>query len=316
MKLKNIRKVKFDALTHSYWCGEKELVGVTTLMRHQGLSANYDGVPADVLANAAERGTQFHKVLEDYDNKKDIILPVIVTDLNRKTYDFSQAFKDYAKLALNVLASEYLVSDCKVVATMIDKVIYVDESTVDLADVKTTAILHEDAVSVQLSLCAYLFELQNKGIKVRNLYAIHCKNNTRMIQVKRYDNEEMANLIIAESKGEVYPLLPNAVEGVADAISETEEKLLFQMEANIVTLKELITKAEEESKAIKERICSYMLSNNLTELTSPLGVIKLKRESTRDTIDSKALKADHPDLVAKYIKTSVVKPSITIKRNS
>lgn len=316
MKLKQIRKVKFDALTHSYWCGDKELVGVTSLMRHQGLSANYDGIPAEVLANAAERGTQFHKALEDYDNNKQIVLPLIITDLSNKTYDYSQEFKDYSRLGLNVLASEYLVSDCKVVATMIDKVIFVDENTVDLADIKTTSILHEDSVSVQLSLCAYLFELQNKGIKVRNLYAVHCKGHTTMVQVKRYDNEEMANLIAAESRGEIYPLFPNAIEGATNAISETEEKMLFQAEANILALKELLAKAEEEAKAVKEKLCAYMIDHNLTEMSSPLGIIKLRKESTRDTFDSKAFKAAHPELAEKYTKTSIVKPSISIKRNA
>jgi hypothetical protein len=57
--------VDYDDFTHSYELEGKYLLGVTSLMKKHGLSANYEGISNEVLEAAAERGTRVHKMLED-----------------------------------------------------------------------------------------------------------------------------------------------------------------------------------------------------------------------------------------------------------
>ena len=104
--------------------------------------------------------------------------------MGQVTVAVKAAVDNYAALGLPVLASEYLVSDGTDFASMIDKVLRVDDNTVDLVDLKTTSILHENALKNQLSIYAYLFEKQNPGMKVRNLYGLHIQKNNQVSLVK------------------------------------------------------------------------------------------------------------------------------------
>ena len=55
MVLKQNKKVYFDELTHTYLMGEKELTGVTTMMKIMGVAPDYGDVPKEVLERAAAR---------------------------------------------------------------------------------------------------------------------------------------------------------------------------------------------------------------------------------------------------------------------
>ena len=94
MRLKKINTVIFDELTHSYICGDKLLIGVTTLMKKHGLSPDYGDIPAEVLAKAAARGTAIHNLLEDYDNGKAV------------QEDEAGNLKAYKELGLKIHCSE------------------------------------------------------------------------------------------------------------------------------------------------------------------------------------------------------------------
>ena len=54
--------ISFDSETHTYTNEEgKKLISVTTLLKQEGISPNYDCVNEDVLKAAADRGTYIHK---------------------------------------------------------------------------------------------------------------------------------------------------------------------------------------------------------------------------------------------------------------
>ena len=159
MRLKQNKKVFFSDIVHCYLNDKgEELIGVTSLMKKHGLGADYSGIPQDVLERAAERGSRAHRLLEDYDNGKAV--------------EDCPILQSYKSLELQVAASEYLISDNRTVASSIDKVLE-DGS---LVDVKTTSELHIGALEWQLSIYAYLFERQNKGLKVPHLYALHIRD--------------------------------------------------------------------------------------------------------------------------------------------
>lgn len=65
----------------------------------------------------------------------------------------------------------------------------------------------------------------------------------------------------------------------------------------------------------KTKLKELMESNNITKWESPNKEIKVsyRNASTRETLDSKKLKEDMPDIYAEYLKISDVSSSITLK---
>lgn len=295
MRLKKINTVTFDELTHSYICGDKLLIGVTTLMKKHGLSPDYGDVPADVLAKAAARGTAIHQLLEDYDNGK-----AVVEDENLKAYK---------ALGLKIHCSEYLVTDNNLVASFIDKV-YDDCS---LADVKTTATVHNRSVAWQLSIYAYLFEKINPSKKVPHIYCIHVRDGkAKEIELNRVPDEKVEALLLAEMEGRIYEddeQLPDA-----SLVLQDQDVLTLVATLDSIAQYKAALKAEEErAAALQEKLYQYMVDNNLDEMGCTSGKFIRKAEYTRTSIDSTKLKKEMPEIFEKFQKTSVVKGSVTFK---
>lgn len=219
--------IKFESANHTYTriSDGIQLEGVTTLMANQGRGVDYsqvaNGDPVkrrEILAKAAAKGTAIHEAIQDYDNgidrgedgsftgNKTRTVYAVDQETGQEygpvTVNVASAVNAYRKIGLPVIASEYLVSDGNYFASMIDKVMRVDDKTVDLADLKTTSVLHEDALKTQLSIYAFLFELQNPGVKVRNLYGVHIQKNgsTTLVPVDRLSNDETRGILTAEKK--------------------------------------------------------------------------------------------------------------------
>jgi hypothetical protein len=294
-RLTECRSVLFDELTHSYFCGDKMLIGVTSLMKKHGLSADYGGIPSDVLDKAAAKGSAIHELLEDYDNGE-----TVVEDENLKAYK---------KLNLKVLRSEYLVSDNEVVATFIDKVL----DDYSLADVKTTSEVHTHALEWQLSICAYLFEMQNKGIKVPALYCIHVRNRkAKLIPVNRLPDSEVERLIGCEAKGEKFTEIPIET-AVTEIISESEEVTLTKNLESIAIFKQKIKEAEAAISEIQDRLYNRMKEYNLNEVLGETGKFVRRVETTRISLDTNALKEKKPKIYEAFKVETKVKGSITFK---
>lgn len=300
MRLKKVTSVTFDELTHSYICGDKLLIGVTSLMKKHGLSPDYGNIPEDVLMKAAAKGTAVHSLLEDYDNGK------VVKD------DDEGNLKAYRELGLNIHCSEYLVSDGETVATFIDKV-YKDCS---LGDVKHTSTVHKKAVTWQLSICAYLFEKQNPSKKVPHIYCIHVRGGkAKEIELQRLPDEKVKALLDAEREGRIY----HDEEEVIDAglvLQEQEMVALFDALDAIAMYKAMMKQEEERAAALQDKLYAYMTDNNLDEMGCSIGKFIRKAAYPRTSIDSTRLKKDLPDIYEKYQKTTTVKGSVTFKANS
>jgi len=297
MRLKKINTVIFDEFTHSYICGDKLLIGVTTLMKKHGLSPDYGDIPADILAKAAARGTAVHNLLEDYDNGKAV------------QEDEAGNLKAYKELGLKIHCSEYLVTDNDIVASFIDKV-YDDCS---LADVKTTSTVHTKSVAWQLSIYAYLFEKMNPSKKVPHIYCIHVRDGkAKEIELNRIPNEKIEALLQAEKEGRIYEddeQLPDA-----SLVLQDQDVLSLVATLDIIAQYKAALKAEEErAAALQDKLYQYMVDNNLDEMGCTSGKFIRKAEYTRTSIDSTKLKKEMPEIFEKYQKTSVVKGSVTFK---
>ena len=297
MRLRKNKEVAFNEWLHVYTASDGHtLIGVTELMKRHGLSPDYGGISKDVLEKAAARGTAIHQLLQDYDDGK-----AVIEDENLKAYK---------ALGLKVHCSEYLVSDNEIVATFIDKVL--DDCS--LADVKSTSSVHRRPLEWQLSIGAYLFELQNPGKKVPHLYCIHVRDGkAKQIEVNRIPNDAVERLLECERCGVVYS--DNPVPSDAALALEEQAVVLAEQLDQIARLKLAIKETEQASEELQQRLYDYMTENNLDEMACELGTFIRKAPYTKKSLDSTRLKKEKPELYEQYLKESEIKGSITFKTN-
>ena len=297
MRLRKNKEVAFNEWLHVYTASDGHtLIGVTELMKRHGLSPDYGGISKDVLEKAAARGTAIHQLLQDYDDGK-----AVIEDENLKAYK---------ALGLKVHCSEYLVSDNEIVATFIDKVL--DDCS--LADVKSTSSVHRRPLEWQLSIGAYLFELQNPGKKVPHLYCIHVRDGkAKQIEVNRIPDEAVERLLECERCGVVYS--DNPVPSDAALALEEQAVVLAEQLDQIARLKLAIKETEQASEELQQRLYDYMTENNLDEMACELGTFIRKAPYTKKSLDSTRLKKEKPELYEQYLKESEIKGSITFKTN-
>lgn len=325
MRLTPNKKVVFDDFTHTYLCGEKVLMGVTTLMKKHNLSPDYGGIDENVLAAAATRGSAVHKLLENYDNGEQIILRDVYhewIDENGEKQskcvitaaDLEANFKAYQALNLKALASEFLISDNKIVASSIDKVLASDKpGFVDIGDIKTTSTLHIKALEWQLGIYKYLLEKQCKTVKVDKCYGIHIRNGVaKKTQINPVSSEKVAALLAAEAKGVLY-VDDSEAPTTALVLNEEELNALVSAEKSIAQYDVIIEELKSRSKDLKERIYQYMIDNNLDTLTCKDGTFTLKRPYTTYRVDSKKLKSKYPDVANECTIQGETKGSVSFK---
>lgn len=280
--------VCFDAEAHTYTLGGRELSGITGLLREKLFPTTYDGVDAQVLANAAAYGSAVHRMCERYDTVGE--------------YPDNEDLHAYVGIKveeyLTHQASEYLVSDLEHYASCIDKVYYVDENTVDIADIKTTYSFDKEYVSWQLSIYAYLFERQNPTIKVRNLYGLHLRRGVgKMIEVVRKDDLVVEGLLYSDVKIDPYAM-PGKYR---------------DMEAVIVRAAHLAKHYTDLVNDLKAQMLADMERVNASRWESDRVQIVRREGSRTKKFDAKKFEAEHADMYAEYVTESVTKSSITIK---
>lgn len=184
-------EVVFNEIDHTYTYLGTRLTGVTSMLSRTIFRDKYKGIPKEVLAKAADYGHNIHEQIE-------------IVDSMGVTSD-TPAVQDYLRIrqqnGLIPIANEYLISDEEYMASSIDVLYGVEESPVlvDLTDVKTTSKLDMEYLSWQLSIYAYLFELQNPHLKVRRLLAMWLPKpqygRSALVEVLRKPKEAIEVLI-------------------------------------------------------------------------------------------------------------------------
>ena len=309
MKLTENNQIWFDATSHTYLLGDKILTGLTSLMAKHSLSPDYSHIPEKVLMAAAEKGTAIHKLLQEYDEGNALLNEPLIEEYRDAIHD----------AGLTHIASEYLVSDNEVVATFIDKVYDTGiPGVVDLADVKTTLKVHKRSLAWQLGANVVLFERQNPGIKVRNVFCISIDKDTRklkgLVPITPVSAEEVDALLQAEKEGRIYIDLYE--EPSAELVLTDEELTAYvTQQAEIARLKEQINGIEETLKGLDARVLAYMTENNLETLEGGGGVFKVKKAYERASVDVERMKRTNPGLYEMYKKTTMVSASLSFKPN-
>lgn len=289
----NKSQVIFDSEAHTYQLNGVPLSGITEMIGKSLFPDKYKDIPDYILNNAADRGTMVHESCE------------LVDDLGIEPNSPESA--NYITLkeenGLKYECSEYLVSDNEHFASCIDKVYRVDDNTFDLADIKTTYKLDLEYVRWQLSIYAYLFEMQNPDCKVGKLYAIWLrKDECRLAEVERIDKEQVISLMACWISG-----LPFERETYS-----LPQKYL-DMESEIKNIIEQAKYWDDKKKELAGGIMAEMVKAGVYDWKGKEIKITRKKDSIRKDFDKKRFEGDNPDLYASYLKETPVMGSVTLK---
>lgn len=343
--------VAFNEECHSYYLGEKRLVGITGLI-HQMLKLGEYGDASDfvkqvAIPRAAQYGSAVHKAIETYDELgvKQTIFPNSFGD---EPWDVSQELECYIKHRNGFLplANEYTVSDGEMWASNIDNV-WLRESTngVWLVDTKTNNLNyypldgygqpgyfadHADALkeylSWQLSVYAELFEAQNPGIKVEGLASNWLRRGDAAFWViERKPSKQVKELLNSvwslDEEGVIHYYHPNPsliVPTLTMPVVPVAPSTDIQVVSDIVI--ELITEnlrraaeAEANLKKLKEELRTAMEKHGVKSWKTQTFSSVIAVDSERETFDTKRFKAEHPDLYEQYVVKKVTKGSFTLK---
>lgn len=299
--------VVFEPEHHTYTLNGKQLSGVTAIVKWL-FPDTYAGIPEYVLNMAADHGTLIHSKCELADSMGIVDEPIVK--------EYQRIIKD---AGLQVALSEYLVSDEKDIASSIDKV-FTDDS---LGDIKTTSKVHEANVQVQLSIYAYLYELQTRR-KANKLYLIWLPKpqyGTPMVKELARIPAEVCKYVIEVYVAGGDPLSALSVVSQYLPDVEMEHKRVkgeipdgvHVIVDELMMVKQQLDELTEREKILKKQLLEAMQGVGEDTWSNDLIQISRKAAYERESVDTKTLKADHPDIYEQYKKISKVSESLTYK---
>lgn len=281
--------IEFNPETHEYFSDGKKLISVTQLMRKHGLTPDYSGVPASVLAAKAERGTLVHKEIETYIKTGEI-------GFTAECAEFA-AYCD--REGIDPKESETIVYN-DIAAGTID-LVYMQGGKTYLADYKTTATLHTDAVAWQLSIYKALFGKQIDGLKV---FHFPEGGTLSVHDVPEKPAEEVQRLLQCERDSVPYT---QSISLSGAALAE-----LAALEALIKVIDTQKKDAEARAQELRSAIMSAMKENAVTSYETDSIRITYVAPYTRASIDTARLKKELPEVYAEYQKETTVKETLKI----
>lgn len=302
--------MQFDEKNHVYTKNNQNYTSVTTLLKQYGLSANYAGIPADVLQKAAARGTATHKAFENYIKSNGSIIPQ-APDFGSIEVPQLQAYVINRSIDLTQSQSEQIVyDDTYCIAGTLDWTYY-DNNEKILADFKTTSSIHTDAVSWQLSIYNYMLHQGDLiAYYTTKLMVFHFYQGKFAVkEVPLIEYQEVVNLLEAHKNGTSYTYTVNTSMILSDTESIVLSQLLHEIETHENLVKQLKVKYDTMIKPVAER----MKLNKRDTVTINDIKFTLTGGSSRKTLDTALVKAyciqNNID-VDQFYKISVVKEGL------
>ena len=297
--------VLFNEELHEYWLGDKQLSGISEVLRRQLYPNMYSAIPKRILEMAADYGTSVHKSIEEFQKNW-------INDGTQELQDFIQICKEN-----NLIheASEYTVTDGKHWASNIDQVFRSGDDTFTIADVKTYSKMtpeKQELARYQLSCYAMFLEQQVKGAKVDRLYIIHLRNKqmasgkvehiAELIPVERIPADICKELLDCELKGTQFKNPFSVPDDIALQICRAKELIAKKNEA------------EEELATIKANILSSMEFLDVRTWVTDNVRVTRKMPTTRFSFDLKRFKEAHSEITDydDFMKTSNVAGSLLV----
>ena len=292
--------VRFDEDKHEYWLGDKQLKGVTSTLIRRAFPDKYKDVDPQVLARAAEKGHALHTAIEFFDEFG-----------GEPTSAADERIVSYARIkkenGLTTIANEYLVSDEENYASSIDIVMMNEYGEICIVDTKTTYNLDLSSVALQLSIYKRFFERQNPSLKVAHMYALWLPNKDHTIaklQEVSFVGEELIDRLIAAD-------LDDTTFDIAESYGNLPARL-SEVEDEIIRIETEMSMWKERQDELKKGLYELMMTHDVKSFTG--SRIKLTRilPTTSETLDTKKLKEEQPDIYKRYAKTSERKGSLKI----
>lgn len=297
----NVPRVTFIEETHQYFIGKKELKGVTGTLIKKAFPDTYKNIPESVLMKAAERGGLIHNTFETF-------CSIFDADLKQYPNPTEELLAFHSMLVaydLHYVASEYLVTDGENFASAIDGIFADNEGNIYLVDYKTTATLHYDNVSLQLSIYAKWFEEQNPDLKVKEIVCMWFKNGQSKFQplprVSDNQIDELINAYLADDAEYQYK------------VEVPEQFSALEQEYRLVSARMDALKIKQDD--LKEQMMKMMKANKQKSIKTNIGSYSYVDSTTKRTLDMKLFKEKYPNAYEKLTKVSISKPSIRIKLN-
>lgn len=297
----NVPRVTFIEESHQYFIGKKELKGVTGTLIKKAFPDTYKNIPESVLMKAAERGGLIHNTFETF-------CSIFDADLKQYPNPTEELLAFHSMLVaydLHYVASEYLVTDGENFASAIDGIFSDSEGNIYLVDYKTTATLHYDNVSLQLSIYAKWFEEQNPDLKVKEIVCMWFKNGQSKFQplprVADWQIDDLINAYLADDTEYQYK------------VEVPEQFSALEQEYRLVSARMDALKIKQDD--LKEQMMKMMEANKQKSIKTNIGSYSYVESTTKRTLDMKLFKEKYPNAYEKLTKVSISKPSIRIKLN-
>ena len=285
--------IEFREETHEYFLDGRKLISVTQLMRKHGLAPSYDAVPSEVLEAKAERGKLIHKEIEDYIKRNEVGF----------TTELANFVDHIKKHDVTPLASEFIVYNDLVAGTV--DLGLLDNGDFAIADIKTTATLHKEAISWQLSIYAYLHgSATGNWVNKGNAYHFSADGALKVVPIPLKPMAEVERLLECERNGEIYR------QDIA--VSNTALAELVEVENLIKSIEEQKKAAEAQAAELRAALMQAMETNGVSSFENESIKVTYVAPTTRTAIDSARLKKELPEIAEKYAKTSQVKASLRI----
>lgn len=247
--------LEFNETNHTYTFNGKVLISTTQLMRKHNLSPNYDMVNPEVLQAKAKKGTLIHKEIENFIKENQL-------GFTDELYEFQKYVKEHN---LTSIKSETMVCN-DIVAGTID-LMFMENDRPIIADIKTTSVVHKEAVSWQLSIYRYLYLSYVDG----NIVPVEeSEYNDVVGQVFHFNKEGILNV-------EEIPLKPYSdIERLFNCerlgmqftleIDETENSLqnIVHLEKIINELNEKVEFAKKQQEEFKKTLMEAMENRKLS----------------------------------------------------
>ena len=176
-----------------------------------------------------------------------------------------QNFIDQQQNNFKVLENEFTVTDNENFATNIDLIL--EWYGLTLCDIKTTSQLDTEYLSWQLSINAYLFEMQT-GIKVDRLMAYWTRSN-EFVEIKRKDDAEIKKTFTSRVR------LRNLhqTERKHELIQIDQQNTFIEIQRQIQSQKAMLEQLEQQQEQMKVEIMEAMKQNGIKSFD--MGEIKL-----------------------------------------
>lgn len=298
--------VVFNEEQHTYTLGDKQLSGITSIIKSLLFPDMYANVSQAVLNKAAERGTRIHNLIQLW------TMGILSNEDIAELQPFLDAFH---AAELDGWESEYLVSDNESVASSIDLVCLDKDGNIILCDIKTTSVLHIEYLRWQLSIYAYLFERQNPELKVHGLKAIHiCKGKCDIVDIERLNDNQVDDLLTAYRNGATTfanPLhaIPAELDKLLEAYAENDEFLSY--------IKIVNDQYDKRKKELQAAIGDVLKKQNMSTIETPIAKVTIGKDSVTPKFDYKSfvesdLYKQQPEAYEPFVKMTTTAGRITV----